>query len=447
MSAPGHLPLEAWIERQYRHAATQMLRSVSPVGIIKLRPGFDQEIRPVRGAIVASPVPASYDPDPDYFFHWFRDSAVVVDALRLLHADGTLGEEAMRHLHDFVAFSLALEALDGRALVTEASWRGRVTKDFQKFLRTDEDLAGAWGDRIPAETRVNPDGTLDISSWPRPQHDGPAMRAITLLRWARSATSMPEDDAAALARLIEHDLDFCLRHWSLPAFDIWEEEEGLHYYSLRLADEAMREGADWLDGRSKPGKAEACRAARRDLAAALDAFWRADEGVIASRRLSSGERSRKELDSSVILGAIHASRTGRGLDDPRLFATLDRLEAHFRQEYAINHGLTADEAPALGRYPGDTYYSGGAYFFSTLAAAELLFKAACDTRDGERRRTLLARGDRYLETVRRHLPESGDMAEQFDQSTGEPASARHLAWSYAGFISAVAARRSALSRA
>ena len=76
--------LERWIERQYPVAARNMLRSISATDVVKPRPGFGQTIVPVRGSVVASPVPASYDPDPDYFFHWYRDSAVVIDALRLL---------------------------------------------------------------------------------------------------------------------------------------------------------------------------------------------------------------------------------------------------------------------------------------------------------------------------------------------------------------------------
>ena len=114
-----------------------------------------------------------------------------------------------------------------------------------------------------------------------------------------------------------------------------------------------------------------------------------------------------------------------------------------RQDYPINHGRPAARGPALGRYRADRYYSGGAYYFSTLAAAELCFRAAT----GSGRDALLARGDRYLETVRAFTPASGDMSEQFDQRTGEQTSAKHLAWSYAAFISCAAARRRALRTA
>jgi glucoamylase len=43
--------------------------------------------------------------------------------------------------------------------------------------------------------------------------------------------------------------------------------------------------------------------------------------------------------------------------------------------------------------------------------------------------------------VRTFSPPSGDLSEQFDQKSGAQSSARHLAWSYAAFISAVVARR------
>ena len=50
--------------------------------------------------------------------------------------------------------------------------------------------------------------------------------------------------------------------------------------------------------------------------------------------------------------------------DPRMHATLARLEALFDVSYPINHKRPADRGPAMGRYAGDVYYSGGAYFFS-----------------------------------------------------------------------------------
>jgi GH15 family glucan-1,4-alpha-glucosidase len=446
--------LEQWLGREYEHAATAMLRSVSACDIVKERPGFGQTVTPIAGSVVASPVRAGYDPDPDYFFHWFRDSAIVIDAVRVLYAAGDLGADALTHFADFVRFSLSLQTLDGRALAASPHWRRNVTPSFEQYVRGDEELAAVAGDAVYADTRVNPDGTLDISRWARPQHDGPPLRALTVLRWLRTlraeqsaATSAPAASTLADAeRLLRVDLAFTAARWREPSHDIWEEELGLHYYTLRVSAAALAEGAAWLRAASEATHAISLRAEAHAVRAALDRFWLEDAGYYGSRILPPGAVSTKMLDIAVLLAAVHA---GGGVDDDvhsvrdaRMHATLDALERLFDRLYPINRERPRARAPALGRYEGDVYYSGGAYYFSTLGAAEFCFLAAAARAPGSKERgAWAARGDRFLETVRAFTPASGDLAEQFDQRSGEPTSAKHLAWSYAALISCAAARR------
>ena len=80
--------LAEWILAEARFATATMQRAISATQLIMERPGFGQRVVPRRGSVLASPVPAHYDPDPDYFFHWFRDSAIVIDALRVAVAAG-----------------------------------------------------------------------------------------------------------------------------------------------------------------------------------------------------------------------------------------------------------------------------------------------------------------------------------------------------------------------
>jgi len=158
--------------------------------------------------------------------------------------------------------------------------------------------------------------------------------------------------------------------------------------------------------------------------------------------------STKILDIAVILAAVHCGGDDElhTVRDARMHATLDRLERLFDTLYPINHRRPRERAPAMGRYEGDVYYSGGAYYFSTLGAAEFCFlAAAAHAPGGDERRNWVAHGDAFLETVRAFTPVSGDLSEQFDQRTGEQTSAKHLAWSYAGFISCVTARRAVVS--
>jgi glucoamylase len=292
---------------------------------------------------------------------------------------------------------------------------------------------------VAAETRVNPDGTLDISSWPRPQNDGPALRALTLLRWSRN-TRFDTPLAAAVAALLRADLAYTQKHWRDACFDIWEEEKGLHFYTLCIAAAALEAGAHWLAQHGSGAQAQAASDEARAIRQSLDGYWLEEQGHYRSRILASGQRSSKELDIAVIFAALHGAGDGtaHGVHDPRMHATLARLEALFDADYAINHKRPPGHAPAMGRYAGDVYYSGGAYYFSTLAAAEFCFSAATGAaRAGE----LIAHGDAFLETVRSYTPPSGDLSEQFDQRTGVQTSARQLAWSYAAFISCIAARR------
>jgi glucoamylase len=46
--------------------------------------------------------------------------------------------------------------------------------------------------------------------------------------------------------------------------------------------------------------------------------------------------------------------------------------------------------------------------------------------------------------VRAFTPPNGELSEQFDRRTGSQTSAKHLAWSYAAFISCVTARQAVI---
>lgn len=203
---------------------------------------------------------------------------------------------------------------------------------------------------------------------------------------------------------------------------------------------ALREGADWLADAGELVLARTYRAEAEVILRVLDSYWLPEAGHYRSRVLASGKQSTKELDIAVILAAIHSLGDGltHTVRDPQMHATLQRLEALFDSAYLINQGRPAERAPAMGRYPGDVYFSGGAYYFSTLGAAEFCYLAAARS---DRAPIWVSKGDAFLETVRQYTPENGELSEQFDQRTGVQTSAKHLAWSYAAFISCLAARR------
>ncbi|MDX6749233.1 glycoside hydrolase family 15 protein [Geminicoccaceae bacterium 1502E] len=433
------LELEDWVERQCRRSAGFMAKSVSAVGLRKERPGLGQVMVPARGSVLASPVPAAWDPEPDYFFHWLRDSALVMDAAsELIRGSADDGERTawQERWRDFVAFSLRLDRLSGRRLVTGVNLERRVKPAMRPHFRGTAELAAIEGDRLRGEVRFNPDGTLDLLRWTRPQHDGPALRALALLRHAPLCVGDAERDA--LAGLLRADLTYVARHAGEPCAGPWEEESGRHYYTEVVEAAALLAGAVWAEAGGDAALARTCREAGLRSEAGLDDFVSGD--MLAAR---AGEGSGAALDSAVILGVLHAGRrdSRHGLADPRLLATLDRLCDHFAAAYPLNRAHP-EEAPALGRYPDDGYFGGGPWFVTTLAAAELHYRrASLAGADGA---ADLARGDAFMATVRRLVPEDGSLSEQADAETGAPVSARHLAWSYAAFVTAAAARRRAV---
>jgi glucoamylase len=465
-------PLDSWIESEARFAAAAMLRSVSATNLVKDRPSFGQQVVPRPGSVLASPAPAAYDPDPDYFFHWFRDSAIVIDALRVAEAEGFERQTAVDRLREFVEFSRAVRALDGRGFLRPGDFRERIQPPFLQYVRPDKEIAGVFGDAVLAEARINPNGTLDFTRWARPQNDGPALEVLALLRWRDAKPDLDDALQAGMLELVIGDLDFIRSRANERSFDIWEEESGYHYYTQFVQVEALLRGAEWLEKAGDAAVACACRSAAGELAPRLDSFWSARHGYYCSRTGVAGGVAEKALDISVILGVLHAARKGgtHSVLDPKAQATLAALENLFDAEYSINRKRPPEHGPAMGRYANDAYFGGNPWYFATLAAAEFYFKLAIALKSGAKmpatsenerfRRQLIAadgarrnpdfaeaaleRGDTFMRTVRAYTPASGDLSEQFDRATGAQISAKHLAWSYAAFITAAASRRRAV---
>ena len=456
--------LDDWIQKEARFAAGAMLRAISATDLVKERPGFGQRIVPRPGSVVASPVLAAYDPDPDYFFNWFRDSAIVIDALRVAQAEGFTKQTAVERLREFVDFNQALRKLDGGEFARRGHFRETVQPCFLQYVRPDDEIAAVFGDAVLAEARLSPDGTLDFTRWARPQNDGPALQVLALLRWRNARMDLDDALQAAMLNLVIGDFDFIRSRAAERSFDIWEEEPGYHYYTQLAQAEALIRGAELLEEKGDAARAGDCRSVANALISSLDAHWNAEGGYYRSRTGVVGSAPEKALDISVILGVLHAGLTQgpHSVLDPKAQATLTALEELFDTEYPINQGRQVDHGPAIGRYSTDTYYGGNPWYLATLAAAEFYFKLAIALRSGAEMpatsdnarfrvslggespaRGAFERGDAFMRTVQAYTPPGGELSEQFDRATGVQTSAKHLAWSYAAFITAAASRRRA----
>jgi glucoamylase len=432
------LDLDRWIACQKQRSAIAMEHAISAIGLVRRRESFGQLVVPVRGSVLASPVIADWDPEPDYFFHWLRDSAIVMRAVVELMQDAASDGERRRwrrQFDAFVNFSLTLSKLNGAAFLACSTHHQKTRRGFHKYLRPDAEIRALAGDKLLGEPRFNPDGTIDVFRWSRPQYDGPALRALTCLRYL--AAGEPPTDA--LTRLLRLDLEFTVRHAGRRCIGPWEEAgHNTHHYYVAL----VQLGA-LVHGRAFAGDIRAWNEAEEILRTRLERHWSQQHRVYAAMLPAAANNADDLIDAAQLLAVVDADLPDgpHSVQDPRVQKTQCAIESLFMREFPVNHGK---RAPALGRYKGDRYFGGGAWYPTTLAAASLNYRLA--RRPGQNRDALIKRGDAFMATVRELTPEDGALSEQVDRITGRQTSARHLTWSYAAFISAARLRAQALAQ-
>jgi glucoamylase len=439
MSDP--LNLEEWIVHQTKRSATAMQHAISATQLVRRREALGQTIVPLKGSVLASPVMADWDPEPDYFFHWLRDSAIVMRTVAELTKDAQSGSERecwRSYFEDFVGFSLALSNLNGPAFLSRNDYRKATRPEFRKFLRDEAEIATLVGDALLGEPRFNPDGTIDVLRWSRPQYDGPALRALACLRYLASGGPQTDD----IVRLLNLDLAFTRRSAGRHCIGPWEEpgQNAHHYYVALVQLGALTHGRTWAGNAS-----DEWRATEDTLRAKLDGHWSESGGYFMARQPASAGRADDMLDAACALAVWDADLPDgpHSVRDLRVQKTLAALEGLFARELPINRSPTGTTAPALGRYRGDRYFGGGAWYPTTLAAAGLYYRLA--QRSAQNGGDFFKRGDAFMATVRDLTPADGAFSEQVDRASGTQTSARHLSWSYAAFVSTARMRVQALN--
>lgn len=437
VAAKPEQELSDWIAAQEQSSAAAMERAISATHLRRVRKPFGQIVIPARGSVLASPAIADWNPEPDYFFHWVRDSAIAMRTVAELIANARDDVERRRwtgHFEDFVRFSLRICEFNGGLRPEHAARTEDTAPEFRKFLRSPAEVRELVGDRVLGEPRFNPDGTIDIFRWSRPQYDGPALRALACLHFLEAGGTAGDD----IISLLRRDLAFTIDHAGKPCIGPWEEEGEYrqHYYVAVVQLGALVHGRGWIE---EPART----AAEVRLRTELEKHWSADDGIYAAMRPAAGNGRDDLVDAACLLAVLDADLPGgeHSVDDERVWATFAAIEDLFAREFPLNRGRTA---PALGRNRADRYFGGGAWYPTTLAAAALCYRRAL--RRPERRNAYFARGDAFMATIRDLVPANGALSEQVDRMTGRQTSARDLTWSYAAFVTAARLRAKALGR-
>ncbi|KGJ05334.1 glucoamylase [Paracoccus halophilus] len=423
-------PDPGWIEAQRLASARAMRGACSATHLTRHRAGFGWTLRPAAGSMLASPRMAGWDPEPDYFHHWVRDSAIVLRAVPLAIATEP-GTRAFwrQHLADFIGFSLSISD-PGRRGPARNPLRVTTRASHAQYLRADAELAALSGAGWLEEPRVAADGTPDPEQWSRPQDDGPALRASAVMEML---DLLPDTARPGAEALIARDLTHTARIAGRPCIGPWEETPPRRTTFTLLAQ------WDALDRGCAQGREGAPDSPLRAAADRVAALLAAAEDPATGGWRESVEAPAGRLDAATCLAILHAGRHSGpfAITHPRMRATMAALEAGFADLYPINRDRPV---AAIGRWLGDAYFDGNPWYPATLGFAELHYRIAATGEPGA-----FARAEAWMHLIQQVAPQpAGPLPEQFDRRDGRPVSCLDLAWSAAAFLAAAAARDMAL---
>lgn len=380
---------------------------------ISLRKVIENATRPdVRpGMIVASPSRSN----PDYYFDWVRDTALT-----------------MRAMIDYYELKK-----DPRVKKLIFTWI-----DAEAYRQNLPTLSGL------GEPKYNIDGSGFTGPWGRPQNDGPALRAIAMIKFARILLKEGEHDyvirklysgVIPADSVIKKDLEYTAHHWREPGFDLWEEEKGMHFYTLMAQHTALQEGALLAKELRDGGAAQFYSTQSRNIASRLRSeYIDSQVGIAASRHRQKGLWYKtSNLDVAPLLALIHNHPYQRvfNLNEPAVKKYVQVLTSKFGEIYSINKAFP-ELGVGIGRYPEDRYDGygsegrGNPWFLATLGLGEYYCLASNARRTNTQTEKQFAR-------ALFHSDRRGQMSEQFNQDTGNMQGAHNLTWSYNAFMTAM----------
>ena len=372
------------------------------------------------GMVVASPSRSN----PDYYFDWVRDTALT-----------------MRSMIDY--YELTKDLKVKRLIYT---WI-----DAEAYRQTLPTFSGL------GEPKYNIDGSGYTGPWGRPQNDGPALRAIAMIKWAR--IMLAENNHSYVIKklyigmlpansVIKKDLEYTAHNWNTHSFDLWEEEKGLHFYTLLSQQVALQEGAKLAAELQDHGAAAFYKAESEKIARKLKAeFVNSSVGILVTTQKSAPLGYKNSgLDVAPLLALNHTApyQTVFSMRDPAVLKYISVLANTFGNLYGVNKQY-ANLGVGIGRYPEDRYDGyetsrvGNPWFLSTLALGEYTCLAKQEmARKGTLTKTMQKNFDDVLEgQINRalfHSDRKGHMSEQFNHANGTMQGATDLTWSHNAFM-------------
>lgn len=211
-------PFDRWVRVEQREAWARTLDNIGAAA------GASD------GVVIASPSKGETPDVPNYFYTWTRDSALTISSL----LPALVPEAYLRPWED--------------GNTTAARRENRTNPPFEDVLKSyvkAEEMIQAqsnpsgdlWTGGL-SEPKFNTDYSPFEGDWGRPQRDGPALRALSLIPYANFLLDRdapgdfdyvtthlynPKAYRVAARSVIKNDLEEVSNTWNRPGFDLWEE--------------------------------------------------------------------------------------------------------------------------------------------------------------------------------------------------------------------------------
>ena len=328
-----------------------------------------------KGIIIASP-----SKNPDYNYHWIRDSALV-----------------MRVIVDY--YKLTGDPVYFQYIINYVELESKIQN-----LHT---LSGL------GEPKINVNCTPYNKPWGRPQNDGPALRGIVI--WSIIDIFKGSYDyiiKSLLLPIIVNDLHYIISNYCKPSFDLWEEKKGWHFYTRMVQLKFLKESLRNFCFISSNFLEQDIRNTYNELLSNLQDHK--NGSTIISSFDEQGNISKYD-DSANILAFCHINFDKDILKSfPTNFLDYNILNllTYFKDKYkdrTIN---------LIGRYANDKYYDGQIWIICSLALAQYFIEANKREKAKEIYNFVVSLDKDFL------LPE------QLNPVTKEYFSAKHLTWNY-----------------
>lgn len=504
---------ETWLEEETKISLQNLKNNIADDNLNSLTTVY-KNTGIVEGTVLASPSQSN----PNYFYDWTRDSAITMNTIvNVLQTQ--MSEEKAKT--EFVP--LQFSCVDVKLFGTVLKYMNK-TYEIQRI----ENLSGKPLLQGLGEPKWNVDGTAFMGSWGRPQNDGPALRATTMIHFLNSLqqfgykledvypfleptllnkTSLVFDTEEELFnKVIYYDLKFVVDNWHKQSFDLWEELNGNHFFTSVVQLNSMRLGINYLkqhlDWECPSGTSVSAFINTLDSTYnLLLSFIENEAGFVNELTNHIIENpqyryKRSGLDISTLIAAVLThdpisddlkSPMPYNYNNTLVLNSLHGLTESMQVLYPINHPLNSlNMGVALGRYPEDVYNGNGEsegnpWFLATATGAQYLYGfvnlhlknkmdlkldasldemkesfwhnifdfSSSSIRDVDANfnlvipygskmyietiQRLLIYADSFLDQIRKHVSDQGNMSEQFNKYTGFQEGARDLTWSYGTF--------------